>query len=466
MAETTERKNDFSRGSVPRLIMKLAIPMIVAQLVNALYSIVDRIYIGHMAGVGQTALTGIGLCFPITMTVSAFAALIGYGGAPLSSILRGGKDDRKAEQVLGNSVTALAALGIVVPLACFLLREPILYLFGASDATYPYANEYITIYLMGSLPVMLTLGLNTFINAQGFTRDGMVTVGIGALCNIVLDPIFIFVFGLGVAGAAIATVLSQVVSCLWVFAFLLGKKNLIRLRRAHLRPCWPLLGKICGLGVSSFIMQITESAISAVFNASLFRFGGDIYVTAMTVATSINQIYTMIIQGFGQGAQPVTGYNYGAGAFGRVRQCYRFLTGACMTYAVVAWGLIQLFMPQLISAFNGDPDLLATAVPMLRIYFLLTFLFALQTASQNTFVALGEAKKATFFALLRKVFLLIPLILLMPRLGFGVEGIFAAEPIADTISAAACFITFLLTSYRQLRKNELAQTGQNQEKTI
>lgn len=466
MAETTERKNDFSRGSVPRLIMKLAIPMIVAQLVNALYSIVDRIYIGHMAGVGQTALTGIGLCFPITMTVSAFAALIGYGGAPLSSILRGGKDDRKAEQVLGNSVTALAALGIVVPLACFLLREPILYLFGASDATYPYANEYITIYLMGSLPVMLTLGLNTFINAQGFTRDGMVTVGIGALCNIVLDPIFIFVFGLGVAGAAIATVLSQVVSCLWVFAFLLGKKNLIRLRRAHLLPCWPLLGKICGLGVSSFIMQITESAISAVFNASLFRFGGDIYVTAMTVATSINQIYTMIIQGFGQGAQPVTGYNYGAGAFGRVRQCYRFLTGACMTYAVVAWGLIQLFMPQLISAFNGDPDLLATAVPMLRIYFLLTFLFALQTASQNTFVALGEAKKATFFALLRKVFLLIPLILLMPRLGFGVEGIFAAEPIADTISAAACFITFLLTSYRQLRKNELAQTGQNQEKTI
>lgn len=466
MSETQERKNDFSQGNVPRLIMKLAIPMIVAQIVNALYSIVDRIYIGHMAGVGQTALTGIGLCFPITMTVSAFAALIGYGGAPLSSILRGSKRDQRAEQVLGNCVTALTVLGIVVPLACFLLREPVLYLFGASDATYLYANEYITIYLMGSLPVMLTLGLNTFINAQGFTRDGMVTVGIGALCNIVLDPIFIFVLGLGVAGAAIATVISQVVSCLWVFRFLLGKKNLIRLRRQYLRPSWPLLGKICALGVSSFIMQITESAISAVFNASLFRYGGDIYVTTMTVATSISQIYTMIIQGFGQGAQPVTGYNYGAGAYSRVRQCYRFLTGACLTYAVVAWGLIQLFMPQIISVFNSDPDLLATAVPMLRIFFLLTFLFALQTASQNTFVALGEAKKATFFALLRKVFLLIPLILLMPRLGFGVAGIFAAEPIADTISAAACFLTFLFTSYRGLRKKELAQAGQTQEKTI
>lgn len=466
MTNEIERKNDFSKGNVPRLIMKMAIPMIVAQVVNALYSIVDRIYIGHMADVGQLALTGIGLCFPITMTVSAFSALIGYGGAPLSSILRGRREDQKAEQVLGTCVTALVVLGIVVPLACFFLREPILYLFGASPATYPYADRYITIYLMGSLPVMLTLGLNTFINAQGFTRDGMVTVGIGALCNLVLDPIFIFGFGLGVRGAAIATVISQLVSCIWVIAFLLGKKNLIRLRRQYLKPSWPLLGKVCGLGVSSFIMQITESAISAVFNASLYQFGGDIYVTTMTVATSISQIYTMIIQGFGQGAQPVTGYNYGAGAYGRVRQCYRFLTVVCLGYAVVAWGLIQLFMPQIISVFNNDPNLLATAVPMLRIFFLLTFLFALQTASQNTFVALGEAKKATFFALLRKVFLLIPLILIMPRIGFGVTGIFAAEPIADTISAAVCFTTFLLTSYRGLRKKEQAQLAAKNEETI
>lgn len=458
-----ETKNDFSQGSVPKLIWKLAVPMIVAQVVNALYSIVDRVYIGHMAGVGQLALTGIGLCFPITMTVAAFSALIGYGGAPLSSILRGRKDADGAEQVLGNSVSALCVLGILIPLACFFLRRPVLYLFGASDATFPYADQYITIYLTGSLPVMLTLGLNAFINAQGFTRDGMVTVGIGAVLNLALDPLFIFAFHMGIAGAAVATVISQTVSCLWVLRFLLGKKNLIRLRRKYLRPDWPLLGRICALGVSSFIMQITESAISAVFNANLAKFGGDIYVTTMTVGTSINQIYFMVIQGFGQGAQPVTGYNYGAGRYDRVRQGFRFLAVVCLIYATVFWGLLQLFMPRIIGLFNSDAALLETAVPMLRIYFLLTFLFALQNASQSTFVALGEAKKATFFALFRKVLLLIPLIIVLPRLGFGVTGIFAAEPIADTLSAVICFMTFLLTSYRELKQKELAQQSLQRE---
>jgi len=450
-------KNDFSQGSVPKLILKLSIPIIVAQLVNALYSIVDRIYIGHLEGVGQLALTGVGLCFPITMTVAAFSALIGYGGAPLSSILRGKKDDRGAEQVLGNAVSALTVLGLVVPAVCFLLRRPVLYLFGASDATYQYANQYISIYLAGSLPVMLTLGLNAFINAQGFARDGMITVGIGAVCNLVLDPIFIFAFGMGIAGAAVATVISQVISCLWVLRFLLGKKNLIRLRKEFLKPNWPVLGKIVGLGVSTFIMQITESAVSAVFNANLYRFGGDIFVTAMTVGTSISQMVYMVVQGFGQGAQPVTGYNYGAGEYGRVRQCFRFLLTVSMVYGGVVWILLQVFMPQLISVFNTDPALLEVATPMLRIYFLLQFVFGLQTASQNTFVALGEAKKAAFFALFRKVILLIPLVFALPRLGFGVTGIFAAEPVADTISALACFTTFMLTSYRGLKQKELAQ---------
>ena len=449
--------NDFSKGSVPRHILRLAIPIILAQLVNAFYSIVDRIYIGHLEGVGQLALTGIGLCFPITMTVAAFSALIGYGGAPLSSILRGRRDDRGAERVLGNSVTALVALGVIIPLLCFLLRRPVLYLFGASDATYVYANQYISIYLAGSLPVMLTLGLNPFINAQGFARYGMVTVGIGAVLNLLLDPLFIFAFGMGIRGAAVATVLSQLVSCLWVLRFLTGPKNLIPLRRENLRPDWQVMGRICGLGVSSFIMQITESAVSAVFNANLYRFGGDIYVTAMTVATSISQIYFMVISGFGQGAQPVTGFNYGAGEYGRVRRCFRFLTGACLCYATLMWLALQLFMPQVITIFNDDPELLEVAVPLLRIYCLLTFLFALQTASQNTFVALGEAKKATFFALFRKVLLLIPLVFLLPRLGFGVTGIFAAEPIADTVSAVTCFTTFLLTSYRTLKQKEAAQ---------
>ena len=453
----TENQNDFSRGSVPRLILKLAIPMIVAQVVNALYAIVDRIYIGHMAGVGQLALTGVGLCFPITMTVSAFSALIGYGGAPLSSILRGRGEQEKAERVLGNSVTALAALGIAVPLACYFLRRPVLMLFGASAATYPYADTYITIYLIGSLPVMLTLGLNAFLNAQGFAREGMLTVGIGAVLNLALDPLFIFTFRMGIAGAAVATVLSQTVSCLWVIRFLLGKKNLLRLRRENLRPDWPLLGRICGLGVSTFLMQITESAISAVFSANLAKFGGDLYVAVMTMSASIGQVYFMVIQGFGMGAQPVIGYNFGAGRFDRVRQAFRVLTALCLGYATVCWGALQLFMPRIVRLFSDDAALCAAAVPMLRIYFLLTFLFALQNASQSTFVALGEAKKAAFFALFRKVLLLIPLIFLLPRLGFGVTGIFAAEPIADTVSAVTCFTTFLLTSYRGLKRKEAAQ---------
>ena len=452
MNQTTT--NDFSKGSVRGHILRLAIPIIAAQLVNAFYSIVDRIYIGHLADVGQLALTGIGLCFPITMTVAAFSALIGYGGAPLSSILRGRRDAEGAERVLGNAVTALVALGILVPLVCFFLRKPVLYLFGASDATYTYADQYISIYLAGSLPVMLTLGLNPFVNAQGFAKYGMATVGIGAVLNLVLDPLFIFAFGMGIRGAAIATVLSQLVSCLWVLRFLTGKRNLIPLRREYLKPDWKVMGQICALGVSTFIMQITESAVSAVFNANLYRFGGDIYVTAMTVATSISQIYFMVISGFGQGAQPVTGFNFGAGEYARVRQCFRFLTVACVGVGTVMWLPLQLFMPQVITVFNSDPTLLEVAVPLLRIYCLLTFLFGLQTASQNTFVALGEAKKATFFALFRKVLLLIPLVFLLPRLGFGVTGIFAAEPIADTVSAVVCFTTFILTSYRTLQRKE------------
>lgn len=454
-------RQDFAKDSVLKLILKLSIPIIIAQVVNTLYSIVDRIYIGHMPGVGQDALTGIGLCLPIVTAVSAFSALIGYGGAPLSSILRGQQDPDGAERVLGNSVSALMVLGIAVPLMFYVFREPVLYLFGASDVTYIYAEQYIRIYLMGSLPVMFTLGLNPFINAQGFTGTGMVTVAVGAVCNLVLDPIFIFVLDLGITGAAVATVLSQSISCLWVFWFFFrSRKNQMRVRRCYLKPHWPTLGRICGLGVSSFIMQITESALTAVFSANLAKFGGDLYVTTMTVGASIGQIVFMVTGGLGQGAQPVTGYNYGAGNYARVRQCYRVLTSLCLGYGVVIWIVLQLFLPQFIAIFNDSPELLETAVPMLRIYFLMQFAFTLQSASQNTFVALGEAKKSTFFALFRKVFLLIPLIFLLPRMGFGVIGIFAAEPIADTISACTCFLVFMRTSYRELKQKELAQSQQ------
>ena len=450
------QQNDFSKGNIPRTITRLAIPMILAMLVNALYSVVDRIYIGHLSGVGQTALTGIGLCYPITMAIAAFSYLVGNGGGPLTSILRGAKDDEGAEKVLGNSITLLVLFGILVPLICFLIQKPVLYLFGASDATYPYAREYITIYLSGSLPVMLTLGLNPFLNAQGFTRTGMMTVLIGAVCNIVLDPLFIFAFGMGVRGAAIATVISQTVSAVWVIAFLLGKKNLIRVRKRFLRLQGDVSMRIMGLGVSTFIMNLTEAAISAVFNASLSRFGGDIYVTVMTVATSVSQLVFMPLSGFAQGAQPVTGYNYGAREYTRVKQCFWFLVKASVAYAVLAWLVLMIFSRQLIGIFNNDPTLMETAIPMFRVFFCMNFIMSLQMSAQNTFVAMGEAKKATFFALYRKVMLLIPLILILPRIGFGITGVFAAEPVADTISALTCFTTFLLTAYRKLGRMEQA----------
>lgn len=446
------QQNDFSTGSIPKTITRLAIPMIAAMLVNALYSIVDRIYIGHLADIGQTALTGIGLCYPITMSVAAFSYLVGSGGGPLTSILRGSKDQDGAEKVLCTSITLLVLLGILIPAACLLVKKPVLYLFGASDITYPYANEYITVYLLGSLSVMLTLGLNPFINAQGFAKTGMMTVLLGALCNIILDPIFIFVFDMGVTGAALATVISQTVSAVWIILFLLGKKNLIRVRKKHLRLERKTVGQITGLGVSSFIMNITEAAISAVFNASLSRFGGDIYVTVMTVATSVSQVVFMPMSGFTQGAQPVTGYNYGAGEYDRVKESFWFLTRCCVGYAVLSYLVLMFFPSALIGIFNSDPGLMDVAIPMFRVYFCMNFIMSFQLAAQNTFVAMGEAKKATFFALYRKVMLLIPLILILPRVGFGITGVFAAEPVADTISAITCFTTFILTAYRKLGK--------------
>lgn len=448
----SEQKRDFSKGSIPKLIISLAIPMIAAMMVNALYSVVDRIYIGHLPGVGTTALTGIGLCYPITMAVSAFALLIGNGGGPLTSILLGKKEERKAEIVLGNSVTLLVILGIVIPLICLAAKKQILYLFGASDVTYPYAQAYITIYLMGSVAVMLTLGLNPFLNAQGFAKMGMITVCIGAICNIILDPVFIFVFNLGVRGVAVATVLSQSASAIWIFSFLLSKKRTLRLKPKNLVLNLKISAQIIGLGFANFIMTITEAVISAAFNSSLKHFGGDLYVTIMTVATSINQIVFMPLSGFVQGAQPVIGYNYGAKEYGRVKECFRFLVKISLVYALVMWIFIMLFPGALICIFNTDKELIEAAVPMIRIFFATYFIMSLQMSAQNTFVAMGEAKKATFFAIYRKLILLIPLIFILPRIGFGLTGVFLAEPVADTISAITCFATFMLTTYRKLSK--------------
>lgn len=440
---------DFSKGNMKKHIVSLAIPMIAAMLINALYSIVDRIYIGHIAGEGKLALTGIGLCFPITMLVSAFAFLVGNGGGPLVSIALGRGEKERAEKILGNSIVLLVALGIAVTALCLLIKQPVLYLFGASDATYPYANAYITIYILGSIAVMLTLGMNPFINAQGYAGIGMLTVCIGAVVNIVLDPVFIFALHLGIRGAAIATVLAQAVSAVWVFRFLTGKKAVIRLQRKNMKLSGAVVKSICALGLAAFIMNITESAISAVFNASLRDFGGDLYVGVMTVIASVSQVLFMPLAGFAQGATPVLGYNFGARQYDRVKAGFRFMLLVTGTYAVLSW-LFTMCFPQLwVTLFNNDTVLVQAAIPMFRIYFAMNFIMCLQMCAQNTFVAIGDAKKATFFAIYRKVILLIPLILLLPRIGMGLAGVFAAEPIADTISAVTCFTTFMVTKYRK-----------------
>ncbi len=445
------QQNDFSQGSIPKTITRLAIPLMVAMLVNALYSVVDRIFIGHLPDVGQLALTGIGLCYPITMAVSAFSYLIGNGGAPLTSIFRGAGDEEHAKKVFGNSITLLVILGLLIPIVCLLIREPMLYLFGASDATYPYANSYITIYLSGSIAVMLTLGLNPFINAQGYTRIGMITVLIGAICNIALDPIFIYVLDMGVSGAAAATVISQSVSAVWVVLFFFGKKNLIRIHLKNLKLEAQIVKRILGLGFASFIMYFTTSVINAVLNSSLSHFGGDIYVTVMTIFSSVLQVAQMPINGFSQGAQPVIGYNFGAKEYERVKKSFWFPLKCCLGYGIIIWFVMMILPVPLISIFTNDPAVIATAVPMFRVYNCMFFALAVQMSTQNTYVALGKGKIATFFALFRKVILLIPLALILPRIGFGITSIFAAEPISDIISAVACFTVFMVSVYRKLK---------------
>lgn len=444
-------EKDFSIGSVKKHIISLAIPMIAAMMVNALYSIVDRIYIGHISGEGQLALTGIGLCFPIMITVSAFAYLVGNGGGPLVSIALGKGEKKRAEKILGNSITLLLILGVLVTIICLVLKRPVLYLFGASDVTYPYANAYITIYILGSIAVMLTLGMNPFINAQGFAKIGMGTVCIGAIVNIILDPIFIFVLHLGIRGAALATILAQAVSAIWVFRFLLGKKATIALKPQNMKLEFSLVKSICSLGFASFVMNITESAISAVFNSSLRDFGGDLYVTVMTVIASVSQVLFMPLAGFTQGSTPVIGFNFGAKRLDRVKQGFLFTLLVTGIYSVISWSVIMLFPQVFVKVFNSDVQLVEAAVPMFRIYFAMNFIMCLQMSAQNTFVAIGNAKKATFFAIYRKLILLIPLIIILPRIGLGLRGIFAAEPIADTISAVSCFSVFMFMEYRHYK---------------
>lgn len=446
-------QTDFSRGSVYRNIMEVAAPMILAQLLNLLYNIVDRIYIGRIPEVGTTALTGVGICFPIISLVSAFTYLYGNGGAPLCAMERGRGNEEEAEKLMGNSFFLLLVTGVVLLILGELFYRPVLYLFGASDATFVYAREYIRLYLLGTVFVMVSVGMNPFINSQGFGNMGMVSVLIGAALNILLDPLFIFGFRMGVKGAALATILSQLCSAVWVMWFLTSKKAVLKLKISCMRLEAARVKRILGLGVSGFIMSFTNSLVQVVCNATLQTYGGDIYVGVMTVLNSVREICTLSVQGFTNGASPVMSFNYGEKAFERVKKAIWFVTAVCVSYTVLIWGALRLVPAFFIRIFNDSPELLEKAVPSLHIYFFGFCFMALQFTGQSVFVALGKSKRATFFSLLRKAFIVAPLTVLLPRVAnLGVDGVFWAEPISNLIGGCACFITMLCTILPELRK--------------
>lgn len=449
-APVEQVKNDFSKGSIPKNILSLAAPMTVAQLINILYSIVDRMYLGRLPG--HLSLTGLGLCLPIISILMGFANLCGMGGAPLCSICRGRGEEEEAEQVMGNAFTLLLLFGTAITVLCLLFQQPILYLFGASDATYPYARDYLTIYILGTLFVMVGLGMNPFINAQGFGRMGMMTVALGAVINIVLDPIFIFGLDMGVKGAALATVISQAASAVWVLRFLTGPRALLRLRLRALRLEAARVGRILGLGVSGFSMSLTNSLVQILCNATLQSYGGDLYVGVMTVVNSIREIISMPVTGITNGCQPILGYNYGAGRNDRVREAIRFTALVTVGYSVVVW-VVTLAIPQLlIRLFNSEAALIAAGVPAIRIYFATFFFMSFQFVGQSVFVGLGKSRYAVFFSLLRKAFIVAPLTLLLPAWGLGVNGVYLAEPISNVVGGLACLITMYFVVYRPLGK--------------
>ena len=439
-------KVDLGSGNVGKLLFSLALPTITSQVVNMMYNLVDRVYIGHMQPadtVGKLALTGVGVCLPVIMVVSAFSALMAMGGAPRASIQEGRGNTPESERIMGNCLTLLAVTALVLTVVLQLFAPQILPVFGASPNTLGYATDYMRIYSLGTVFVQLTLGMNAYITAQGFTTVGMKTVLIGAVLNTVLDPVFIFGLHLGVRGAALATILSQAVSAAWVLRFLTGSRTKWRLRRENLRPQAPVVLPCLALGLSPFIMQSTESLIAMSFNSSLLKYGGDIAVGAMTVLTSIMQFAMMPLQGLTQGAQPIISYNYGAKNVQRVRAAFRVLLRACLVYSLVLWALVQLFPQAFALIFNNSSELVEYTGRALRIYMAATGVFGIQIACQQTFLALGNAKTSLFLAVLRKIILLIPLIYILPHFfADKVFAVFLAEPVADFLAVTATAITF------------------------
>ncbi len=453
-----QKSVDLGSGKVSKLLFSLALPTITSQIVNMLYNLVDRIYIGHMKPVdtvGALALTGVGVCLPIIMIISAFAALVGMGGAPRASIQEGRGDPEGSQRIMGNSFTLLVITAVVLTVVFQNFAEPLLLTFGASGNTIGYALDYLKIYTMGTLFVQVTLGMNAYITAQGFTTVSMKTVLIGAGLNTLLDPIFIFGFGLGVRGAALATILSQAVSAAWVLRFLTGPKTKWRLRREDLRPRPKVFLPCLALGLSPFIMQSTESLIAVCFNSSLLKYGGDLAVGAMTVLTSMMQFAMMPLQGLTQGCQPIISYNFGARNARRVKDAFVCLLKSCVVYSAVLWAAVQLFPRVFVQIFNNTPELVDYAAWALRIYMGTTCLFGVQIACQQTFVALGNAKTSLFLAVLRKIILLIPLIYILPNFfADKTFAVFLAEPAADFLAVTATASMFAVQFKRSMAELE------------
>ena len=447
-------ENNEMLGTAPigRLLFKLAVPTVVAQLINMLYNIVDRIYIGHIPGEGSLALTGVGVCMPIIMIISAFAALIASGGAPKASILMGEGDYNSAEKIMGGCFSLQLIISAILTAVLLVWNRDLLLIFGASENTIEYATNYMTIYAMGTLFVQLTLGMGAFITAQGFAKTGMTTVIIGAISNIILDPLFIFVFGMGVRGAALATIISQAISCVWVLSFLTGKKTHLKLKKENLRINAKLVFPCIALGTATFIMQSSESVISVCFNSSLLKYGGDIAVGAMTILTSVMQFAMLPMQGVAQGAQPILSYNYGAKNAERVKKTFKLLLITCLSYSFVIWGAIMLFPQMFAGIFSPSTALIEFTAKALRIYCGVLCIFGIQIACQMTFVSIGNAPCSIIVAVVRKFVLLLPLIYLMPQIITDkTMGVYTAEPVADIIAVTFTAILFAIQFKKALK---------------
>ena len=453
--QSIEKKNEkLATEPIAKLLLQMSLPTLLAQLVNLLYNIVDRMYVGRIKGSGSLALAGLGVTFPITILVSAFACLIGMGGASRMAIALGDKDNEKAEKILGNCTTMLLILGVVLPLIFLPFQEVILKTFGATEEILPYSSQYITIYLAGTIFVQISFGLNMFITNQGFANISMMTTCIGAILNIILDPILIFGFDLGVRGAAIATIISQAISAIWVLHFLTSKKATLSIKASSMRLSWSILGPVIALGISPFVMQATECLIQLTFNKGMVKYGNVSYVALMSILFSVTQVIWMPLQGFAQGAQPIIGYNYGAKDYERVKKTFGLLFKIAMGFSIIIIAVVEIFPGIFLGMFTDDVALIELGKPAMRIFLLGMSVMGAQSACQQTFLALGEAKISMFLALLRKVILLLPLALILPKLfGLGVWGLFLAEPISDFIAATTTTTLFFLRSRKLFQKD-------------